>query len=207
MKLHTIHKGQNMKISRTYKKHDGTRNRHMAEAVCLGCGSTVEGRKETIAKQELCRSCAAKKKHTTHGMAHTRIYHIWQGIKSRCQCKTDTGYHQYGAKGVTVCQEWRDDFVPFYAWAKENGYTDTLTIEREDPCGNYEPKNCSWIPRAEQEHNKRSVAGVSKTKYGWAAEVSHDGKRWRKKFKRREDAVAWRNDRISEHNLPNQRST
>ena len=58
------------------------------------------------------------------------------------------------AIGVKVCPEW-NTFEPFFKWAIENGYKDTLTIDRINPYGNYEPSNCRWATTKEQAINKR----------------------------------------------------
>ena len=73
----------------------------------------------------------------THGMAGTRIYGIWQAMIKRCYATYHVRYHRYGGRGITVCDEWRHDFVSFYKWAMANGYADNLTLDRKDNDGNY----------------------------------------------------------------------
>ncbi len=88
-----------------------------------------------------------------HGMCNTRIYHIWDNMKSRCYNKNKPKYKNYGARGVEVCKEWRNNFEAFYDWAINNGYNDTLSLNRIDNDGNYEPKNCAWSTATEQMNN------------------------------------------------------
>ena len=76
-------------------------------------------------------------------------------MKQRCHNPNSSKYRFYGAKGVSVCEEWRNDFESFYNWAMKNGYKDNLTIDRIDPYGNYEPSNCRWATLQEQQLNKR----------------------------------------------------
>lgn len=112
-----------------------------------------------------------KKRHLIQST--TRLYSIWQGIKSRCRNPNDSQYKYYGAIGRTVCDEWAEDFNAFKLWATENGYTDLLTIDRLDNEGNYEPKNCAWRTRKEQMRNSRvskqfNLDGESKTLIEWS---------------------------------------
>lgn len=90
-----------------------------------------------------------------HGHSKTRLHKIWVDMRSRCRNPNLECYHNYGGRGIKVCEEW-ENFDSFMMWANSNGYNDKLTIDRIDVDGNYEPNNCRWITKKEQENNKRN---------------------------------------------------
>lgn len=92
----------------------------------------------------------------THGKTKTKLFDVWHSMKQRCYYCKSSEYHNYGGRGITVCDEWLHDFQAFYEWAMANGYADNLTIDRIDVDGNYEPSNCRWVTMKEQQNNKRN---------------------------------------------------
>lgn len=111
-----------------------------------------------------------------HNLYGTRIYEIWRAMKKRCYLKTHIHYKNYGGRGISVCDEWKDDVKRFYDWATKNGYKDNLTIDRIDNNGNYCQENCRWITIQEQANNKRTnhflcYNGEKKTITQWAIEI------------------------------------
>lgn len=101
------------------------------------------------------------KNHYIHGKRKTRLYRIWANIKTRCTNENDPHYERYGGRGITVCDEWKNDFKAFYDWSMSNGYADDLTIDRINNNGNYEPSNCRWVTIKEQNQNKRNVVLIT----------------------------------------------
>ena len=99
-----------------------------------------------------------------HYMKNTKLYSIWNEMRCRCNNPNDKNYKRYGAKGISVCEEW-SNFRNFYPWAFANGYQEGLSIDRIDPTGNYEPSNCRWITLKEQQRNR-----------GNNVKLYHDGK-------------------------------
>lgn len=107
------------------------------------------------------RSCGcyqrdkARKRATKHGHRGERLNWVWSSMKQRCSNPNNVGYKNYGGRGIMVCEEWQE-YEPFRKWALENGYSEGLLLDRQDNNGNYEPKNCRWVTRIEQNRNKRS---------------------------------------------------
>lgn len=93
-------------------------------------------------------------RNTTHGLSKTRIYRIWRDMKNRCFYSKDKHFKDYGGRGITICDEWKNSFESFYKWSDANGYSEKLTIDRIDNDGNYEPSNCRWITMKEQCQNR-----------------------------------------------------
>lgn len=123
------------------------------------CGNTCTVDKKKL-KSGHTQSCGCLQKERTskakkiHGMEKTRLYHIWQGIKRRCLNPNEVGFKKYGAKGITICDEWKNNPVAFINWAFENGYNDFLTIDRIDNLKGYSPNNCRWVTTKQQARNK-----------------------------------------------------
>jgi hypothetical protein len=97
----------------------------------------------------------AGKKSITHGQSKkSRLYRIWENMKQRCLNPKAKHFSYYGGRGIGIYTEWTK-FEPFQEWALNNGYSDNLTLDREDADGNYGPQNCRWITQAQQLANTR----------------------------------------------------
>lgn len=124
------------------------------------CGNTV-----VVAGSHLrsghTRSCgcllkeARIKASTKHGLCNTRLYSVWRTMFQRTTNRKHKEYKNYGARGVHVCDEWKD-FSKFAEWSFNNGYEDSLSIDRINFNGDYCPSNCRWATMKQQQRNRRN---------------------------------------------------
>lgn len=94
-------------------------------------------------------------------------------MRERCFRPNHKYFKDYGGRGITVCGEWKTNFLAFKKWAEANGYSEDLTLDRKDGNGNYTPDNCRWATMKEQQNNKRNnhivtMDGVSHTITEWS---------------------------------------
>ena len=157
----------------------------MWKCVC-DCGNTVITSRGNL-RSGHTRSCGCLWEETvvTHGKRNSRLYYIWAGIKQRCYNKNCDRYKWYGALGVNMCSEWKDNFYAFYEWSIKSGYDENAeygecTLDRIDPTGDYSPENCRWASLFEQSINKRIKTkqavykGVEKPLSMWCKELGLD---------------------------------
>lgn len=159
----------NLEVLEESEKRDKNGNVYW---VCrCSCGKTKEinGRSLTTGRTISCgcynlennqKKLGQKKYKKTHGKSYSRLYLVYKAMKNRCYNKNVKKYKNYGALGVSVCSEWKNDFVSFYNWAVKNGYDENAkfgdcTLDRINVYGNYCPENCRWISNKEQQKNKR----------------------------------------------------
>ena len=101
-----------------------------------------------------------KKQPVRHGLSKDPIYKALYAIKGRCKNPNYREYHNYGGRGISLCEEWDKSFISFYNWSMENGYERGLSIDRRDVNGNYEPANCRWVTTSVQNNNRRDTVYV-----------------------------------------------
>lgn len=134
------------------KVQSGKRERYYWNCKC-DCGNTKEVRTDclTLGGTQSC-GCMKKEqdkinltKFHRHKLSNTNLWHVYYGILHRCYNKEDTHYNNYGGRGITVCDEWKQSFDEFVQWSFSNGYEKGLQIDRINNDGNYEPDNCRWV--------------------------------------------------------------
>lgn len=114
-----------------------------------------------------------------HGFAKTPLFDVWHLMRRRCYKVGSKNYHQYGALGIKMCDEWKDNAGAFVEWAKANGYKKGLQIDRIDTYGNYEPSNCRFVTSKVNNNNRKDnklveFNGQVKTLQEWADEWKID---------------------------------
>lgn len=117
-----------------------------------------------------------RKRNTIHGESNTRLYTIWENMINRTTNSKSKDYKNYGGRGITVCQEWKN-FLNFKEWALNNGYSEELTIDRMENDKGYSPDNCRWADRETQDNNKRQTImllykGKMQSAEQWAKEYN-----------------------------------
>lgn len=153
-------------------RFDHVNDRQLAVWECLcDCGNTTYVTTSSLLSGN-SKSCGCIRKEKLreqsyiNGYSSERLYNVWKNMCGRCFDQKARGYKNYGGRGITVCDEWRNDYASFRDWAMANGYDPDApygqcTIDRIDNDGNYEPSNCRWVSMAVQAKNKRKKCSFS----------------------------------------------
>lgn len=141
-----------------YRKNDP----HFWSLVKCDCGYDFPTQDTLLVsgRRTQCPSCS-NNDIKTHGMSKIPLFHIWSGMKGRCYNPNNDSYPDYGGRGITICDEWLNDFQNFYEWSMRNGYQEGLSIDRIDVDGNYEPSNCRWADDYTQARNRRNTVYIN----------------------------------------------
>ena len=107
-----------------------------------------------------------------HGFSQTALYKVYTSMVQRCENKKHPSYKDYGARGISICDEWRQDRMTFINWAMSNGYAEGKSIDRIENDKGYYPSNCRWTDDKTQANNKRSnrlitIGETTKTLSEW----------------------------------------
>jgi len=192
----------------------GPREKVYYQCTCA-CGETavVEGSNLKSGSVKSC-GCLLKKSppNKTHGGREHPLYGVWQNMKNRCYNKNVESYKDYGAIGIDVCESWRNDFQPFFDWAKANNWEKGLEIDRIKNDKGYSPENCRIVTRkvnlankGKYRNNTTGFVGVSLFMHStdrYVSSISIDGKqRSLGLFDSIENAVEARNKFITDNAL------
>lgn len=118
---------------------------------------------------------AISEANSRHNLKNHKLYGVWSSMKARCYNGKTAQYENYGGKGVTVCEEWKNDFITFFRWAIQNGWKEGLQLDK-DTKGNglvYSPETCCFVT-PKKNSNRRSSSrhitynGETKTVSEWA---------------------------------------
>lgn len=107
------------------------------------------------------------------GLSKTPTYRVWNDMMQRCYNPAQDSFRLYGGRGIGVCERWHD-YLNFLADMGEK--PEGFSLERSEVNGHYEPGNCTWIPLARQQHNKRTSRflthdGLTMTLADWGAKT------------------------------------
>ena len=139
------------------------RHRNIACVMCESCRKIV---KLDLSKLKSGVKCKCSIRKYDGIKSKDRLYRIWSHIKNRCYNSNCDRYYLYGAKGIQMCEEWKNDFIIFAQWAWNNGYDDLLTIDRIDSTKNYCPENCQWITREDNTIKSNKISQHRKSNKG-----------------------------------------
>jgi hypothetical protein len=121
---------------------------NLRQGISKNCGCL----RKIVAGKGSAVALAAAKANTTHGLSGSPFYARYNSMINRCYNPANKSYPWYGAKGITVCDRWRESFENFLADMGPS-YSPGLSLERNDVKQGYSPENCKWIPRREQNWN------------------------------------------------------
>lgn len=139
--------------------------RTKAHCMC-DCGKEFDSRVENLRSGET-KSCGCLNKELSdqrrykHGYFEHPIYSVWEHVKGRCYNTNNSNYYLYGARGIRVCDEWKDNPQSFIEWSLKNGYKKGLQLDRINNDGNYEPENCRYTTPRINTNNRRNTIFIT----------------------------------------------
>lgn len=144
---------------KTIKCHGYDMNRGVrwATVECKVCKKEYDVDPNKLQYRKHCGCIVKGKVASDYAATHPRLRGILKHMMARCHNPNNQDYYNYGARGITVCEEWKKSTDSFCEWALMNGYKENLSIERIDSEKGYNPGNCKWADALEQARNTRRV--------------------------------------------------
>lgn len=144
------------RITELTTKENGWKTFWLCRCSCNGIELIIHGSDLVHRNKKDC-GCEPKRTRNSnpnfkHGMSKTKIYRTWFNMKNRCYNPKVNRYLQYGGRGITVCDEWKNSFIKFYE--DMGDVPDNSSLERIDVNGNYCKENCRWATNRDQSRNK-----------------------------------------------------
>lgn len=131
--------------------------KHIVKCKC-DCGNENHITRYNALKRQNTKSCGCIRKekpsNLSHGLRDTKLYNVWANMKQRCLNEKNPSYKYYGGRGITICDEWANDFHCFYSWAMCNGWNDELEVDRIDNNMGYSPENCRIVSHKQNCRNQ-----------------------------------------------------
>jgi len=119
--------------------------------ITKSCGClNLEVQRESLANRNRTHNLSGNNSETR------KFYHLYVSIKNRCYDVDKPNFHNYGGRGIKMCDEWLNNIFAFIEWCKVNGYKKGLQLDRINNDGNYTPDNCRFITHKENQNNKRT---------------------------------------------------
>ena len=123
-----------------------------------------------------CKGCSVKNKEAYHGKSQSSTYSIYIQMKERCHNKYHKYFPYYGARGIEVCEHWREGFKNFLSDMGER--PKDLSIDRIENDKGYSKENCRWATKKEQQRNRRNSINIGEDSNGWVVTARLPGKKY-----------------------------
>lgn len=106
-----------------------------------------------------------------HGHGRHLLRSVFKNIIDRCENENNKSYKDYGLRGISVCDEWRDSYISFFEWALKTGYEHGLEIDRIDNNNGYSPENCRFTTKTNNIKNQRTIIASNTSGYRGVSKI------------------------------------
>lgn len=178
----------------------GSKKSHCVVRCVCGITKEVDRSQVNLGRTKSCgclRSKMISDAVKTHGKSKSKLYDVYIKMVERCSNTFDKGYQNYGGRGITVCDSWKESFENFY---KDMGQPlSNQSLDRRDNDLGYSKENCRWVDRTIQNANRRKLNSTRKTTSecrcvhkagdGWRTTIYRYGKVVYDKYSKTEEAA------------------